>query len=150
MMPNTSRFCKDVLNLEDGIVVPDHEIFTTDRLPNGITHNKVSHNAHHDILIPVHKNGRIINIAISAKSTFRFPAKGDVVKQVLSKKKKSKDDFSAKPVEILVWLFLGNGENLAEMYPQVASISGSGSCNGLIYDQYSMLKIMKSQNNAGL
>ena len=47
-----------------------------------------------------------ISTNISAKSTFQYPAKDDVLKQLLSRKKKSKDDDGAVPVEILVWLSL--------------------------------------------
>lgn len=135
------------VNLEQGIDYPGTEKFATDSsLPFGIIHNKSFHNAHHDILIPAKTlKNNIINIAVSVKASFKRSDHGIIQRQCLSRNSQQ-----SPPVEILIWLYLGDGTGkLNQRYGRtnVIFLNGSGCCNGLAFDQFVLLKKLKSQNN---
>ena len=139
-MPSLAR-CQ--ANLSQGICLPDQEIHVTDsNLPYAIIHNKEHHNAHHDIIIPVFAQQVIMNVAVQAKASFSLSTPKEILLQLQSHK-----GGLWEPVPLLIWLYLGGDPPQKQNYPNVVFIDGSGCCNGLAFDQYVLLKRLKSLNN---
>jgi hypothetical protein len=123
------------LDFSEGICYPENEAFTNQNLPKAVIHNRFTHNAHHDIILPTQQGG----IPVSAKASFDYDTKKMNEQLLLS-------NTSNMKVAQLIWLYLGNVKK-AEIHDNVAFLDGSGVCNGLSIDLFVLVKRLKSQNN---
>jgi hypothetical protein len=138
------------VDFSSGIMLPEHEYFVdSSDMPNAIIHNSNFHNAHHDIILPANRipkrvNGIVsqVNIAVSCKASFDLSADKTIQRQL----KISKEN-DARPVDLLIWVYLGNLEREEQYQNNVAFMNGNGCCNGLAVDMFIMTKNLHSQNN---
>ena len=107
-----------------------------------IIHNRKAHNAHHDIIFSAQRNDNVINIAVSCKASFNLSRNRVIQSQLLVSKKGN------APVDLLIWLYLGNEAREEQHSGKVAFINGSGCCNGLALDMFILIKKLFSQNNS--
>ena len=132
------------VDFSSGIYLPQSEATPlTEKLPLAVIHNRLIHNAHHDILLATNKGF----IPVSAKASFALSDK-NVISSQLQIKRKPENDSVAVP--LLIWLFLGASENTSaetrSKYPNVAFIDGSGVCSGVSYDKIVYFKKLKSED----
>lgn len=126
------------VNFSEGVSLPSAEKFIDSPcLPLAVVHNKLIHNAHHDIIIPAATRA----LPVSAKASFSL-SNQTLIENQLRVKKTTTDK-----VPCLIWLYLGSHEKEAQYQNQVAFIDGSGVCNGLAIDTFDLLKKLRRENN---
>ncbi|KAJ3308618.1 hypothetical protein HDV04_001031 [Boothiomyces sp. JEL0838] len=123
------------LDLSGGIFYPSTEAFVDQSLPAAVIHNRVHHNAHHDIILPT----QLGYIPVSVKASFTYGSKKIDEQWYVSKT-------SSEKVEQLIWLYLGSLQKEGKQ-PNVAFLNGSGVCNGLALDIFILVKNLKRKNN---
>ena len=124
------------VDFSEGLYYPstDSEAFTNQTLPQAVVHNRLCHNAHHDIILPT----ELGNIAVSAKASFTLNSQAIEPQWFVSKA-------SDKRVVQLIWLYLGSLDK-EEKQENLAFLDGSGVCNGLAIDMFVLVKKLKSLN----
>ncbi|KAJ3371951.1 hypothetical protein HDU84_001229, partial [Entophlyctis sp. JEL0112] len=108
-----------IVNFSDGISIPVVEK-STEYPEHAITHHKLIHNAHYDIIIPAKINNNQCYVPVSAKCSFRLSSKAVMEKQLNTSRSRN---------QLLLWLYLGEGVSLEGNYPDVLFVDGSGCCN---------------------
>jgi hypothetical protein len=128
------------VDLSDGIHLPEAEMFVnSSNKMNAVIHNRLSHNAHHDIILPATSSQGHDKIAVSVKASFITASKDDIEKQLFIFPKAKTN------VAQLFWLSLGD-KNQGNQFNSVAFLNGRGCCNGLTLDFYEMIKKLRSLN----
>ena len=146
---NTSKALADIwVDFSSGINLPDQEAFADSmNMANAIIHNGKSPTAHHDIIFPAKRkaqdaNGLVpMNIAVSCKASFDLSSNKTIQSQ--QKISKRNDD----PVDLLIWLYLGNEKREERYQGKVVFMNGNGCCNGLALDMVILTKKLISLNN---
>lgn len=118
------------------MTLADQEASVNQELSLAVIHNRNSHNAHHDIILPAIKNDKSMNIAVSCKASFNLSNEKTLESQLKT------DDES---VGLLVCLYLGNHQREAQ-YQNVVFLNGSGCCNGLMLNMFVLTRRLISQN----
>ncbi|KAJ3324660.1 hypothetical protein HDV06_006553, partial [Boothiomyces sp. JEL0866] len=136
------------VDFSSGMILPEQESFVSSiNMPNAIIHNCKTHTAHHDIILPAKRNSKgvkglvSVNIAVSCKASFDLSSD----KTIQSQLKVSKNNDA--PVDLLIWLYLGNKRREEQYQGNVVFMNGNGCCNGLALDMFIMTKKLISQNN---
>ena len=146
---NTFKALADIwVDFSSGIFLPDQEVFADSmNMANAIIHNGKSPTAHHDIIFPAKRkaqnaNGLVpMNIAVSCKASFDLSNN----KTIQSQQKISKRNDN--PVDLLIWLYLGNEKREERYQGKVVFMNGNGCCNGLALDMVILTKKLISLNN---
>lgn len=134
------------VDFSKGIRLPDREIFVTSPSvlnAKAVIDNKKAGTAHHDIILPTKRSNASMNIAVQCKASFKLATEKAIQAQM-----KSSNVDGAPPVELLIWLYLGN-EKREESYQteNVAFMNGAGCCSGLALDMLILTKRLISKNN---
>lgn len=77
-------------DLSQGIFYSEKEVFIQQELPHAVIHNKNSHNAHHDIILPTNQGG----IPISAKASVSLAGESVIDRQLF---------FPKNSAKVLIW-----------------------------------------------
>jgi hypothetical protein len=136
------------VDFSSGLNLPEQESYVDSiNMPNAIIHNFKTHTAHHDIILPAKRNSKVgkglvsVNIAVSCKASFDLSSDETIQTQLKISKKND------APVDLLIWLYLGNKRREEQYQVNVVFMNGSGCCNGLALDMFIMTKMLISLNN---
>jgi hypothetical protein len=130
------------VDFSSGIHLPNQEVFVNScNLPSALIHNKNIQKAHHDIILKGTTSTGIFNIPVFCKASFGLSPD----KTIQSQLKFSKSNNT--PVDLLVWLYLGNENREKQYQNNVVFINGDGCCNGLALDMLILTKKLISLNN---
>jgi hypothetical protein len=139
-LPAYTIMKKYKVDFSKGISLPRNEVFTnTAGLGLTVVHNKGTHTAHHDIILPARTDVGVVNIAVQAKASFDLSDKETIMKQFLVSPK------CLQQVQQLFWLYLGEKPR-EQKFDSIVFLNGSGCCNGLTLDIFILVKKLKSQN----
>jgi hypothetical protein len=120
------------VNFSHGISLPAHEVYTnTVDLDLAVVHNRNTHNAHHDLILPARTSIGIVNIAVHAKVSFSDI--GTIAKQFLVSPE------CLEQVQQLFLLYLGKIQR-EKTFDSVVCLDGRGCCNGLTLNSFILVK----------